>query len=139
MKRTVSRSGCKDFGTVAIFDLDGTLFTNTLPSSIMQLLSQKIYRLSLKLQKPNQELVTRTHGYDRVIIVTSRSKDELLRSTVRQLRKNHVRYDKLIMFPSTRMKLTWKKTMMKRIAPTDWYDDLKPEILRADQGPILED
>lgn len=139
MKDRTAKGDAKQVRRVAIFDLDGTLFQNTFLSSILQLLSQKMYRLSLKLQKPNRDLVSRTRSYDEVVILTSRSKEELLYSTLGQLKENGVRYHRLIMFPSTRAKMSWKKRMVRRVTPTDWYDDLKEKILRADEKSVADD
>lgn len=115
-------------GSIGVFDLDDSLFLNTRFSRIVQGVAQMLVRLSLHFQRPNVKLIKETNGYRHVIILSSRSRDELWKATIQQLKRNRVRYEEVLLFPSNEYKFQWKIGMLKRIQPSDWYDDQKEEI-----------
>jgi hypothetical protein len=84
-----------------ICDLDQTLFYNTVATRVLQAIAHKIFELSILLQKPNKELLEKIKNeYDDIVIVTSRSDEELRTITLKQVALWKIPYTKLIMFPS---------------------------------------
>ncbi|MEM3727608.1 MAG: hypothetical protein QXF75_00215 [Candidatus Bathyarchaeia archaeon] len=109
---------------VIIVDVDETLFKSRLICRFLRKVAQILFKLSLNLQKPNKELINKLRHYDRVVILTARGVN-YWNLTERQFRKHHVCYNEIIMCNYSKMIYNWKKSIVERIHPDAWIDDIK--------------
>lgn len=109
---------------IIIVDIDETLFKSRLICRFFRKVAQILFKLSLNLQKPNEELINKLRHYDKVVILTARGVN-YWNLTERQLQKHHVHYDEIIMCNYSKLIYTWKKSIVERICPDAWVDDIK--------------
>jgi len=108
---------------IAVFDLDNTLYDNGLITRVLQWIAECVFKLSYLLQRPNRKMLQKLTEYNKVIILSARSRDRYLSVTLRQVKKNGIRYNKIILFPERTIKLGWKKKVISSLGNVDWYDD----------------
>lgn len=115
---------------VVVFDIDNTLYNNGLITRVLQRIAEYVFKLSFLLQRPNRKMLQKLNEYDKVIILSARSRDRYLSVTLRQFKKNGIKYDKIILFPERSIKLEWKKKVTGSLGNVDWYDDESGEFSR---------
>lgn len=114
---------------IAVFDLDNTLYDNGIITKILQFIAERVFKVSFLLQRPNRKMLRKLAEYNRVIILSARSRDRYLSVTLRQFKKSGIRCNKIILFPERSIKLGWKKKIIGSLGNVDWYDDQSEEVL----------
>jgi len=107
-----------------VVDIDETLFVSRKICYYLRYFAKILFKLSLWLQKPNLKLIQMLKDYDEVIILTARG-EEYRQFTIKQLAKNNIKYDRLIMCDYSSITFDWKRKEVEKIAPCVWIDDMK--------------
>lgn len=107
-----------------VVDIDETLFKSGKISYCLRFVAKLLFKLSLMLQKPNREIISKLSEYDRVIVLTARG-ESYRQLTEKQLRRSRIKYDSLIMCDYITLTFEWKKKIVEKISPSAWVDDIK--------------
>lgn len=111
-----------------VVDVDETLFKSRKISYYLRFIAKLLFKISLMLQKPNRELISKLSEYDRVIVLTARG-ESYRRLTEKQLKQSGIKYDSLIMCDYTALIFEWKKKIVEKISPSAWVDDIKGKFI----------
>lgn len=107
-----------------VVDIDETLLISSRLSKLLSWIARQFFKLSLFTQRPNRKLVCKLQKYDEIIILTARGVN-YKRFTEKQLRRHRITYDRLIMCNYTCLIYRWKLSVVEKVNPTVWIDDIK--------------
>jgi hypothetical protein len=110
-----------------LVDLDDTLFKVSKLSRFFFNLSQKIFLLGFRFEKPNRRMLKLTDQYDRIVVVSSRANDWMKNVTMKQLKKSGIVADGVILCPRGKLYSIWKQETVKEFRKaypnSEWVDN----------------
>lgn len=109
---------------VIVVDIDETLLISKKLSKMFAWVARQFFKLSLFVQTPNRELISKLEEYDEIVVLTARGVN-YRDFTEKQLRRHQIKYDSLIMCNYTYLVYRWKTSVVRKVKPTTWIDDIK--------------
>jgi hypothetical protein len=116
-----------------VVDLDETLFKSGKISYYLRTLAKILFKLSLRFQKPDKNLIAELAEYGTVIVLTARG-DSYFNLTKKQLIRHGVTYDKIYMSNYRDLTMDWKKVIVFKEKPDKWVDDMKDYVPVGAEG-----
>ena len=110
-----------------VVDLDDTLFIRSKLTELLFRLSKLVYKVAIRFEKANPELLNKLSQYSKRIVLTARANDWMKKPTLSQLKRHGISVDGIIMCPRARLYRQWKRKkiaeLQEKHGSLTWVDD----------------